>query len=161
MHRIPAAIVDALRAKTLARVMSGGQHLLAVWLPLILLPLIAMARFALQNVPVVLLGWSNLFDKWSISGITKAFHDPDFRSALMLSVKLAVGDSTIGGGGLSLAVGPPPPPPQAEMMSITVRFTATTEICLAKLLIGTIFHFPYFFQSGCETRNSRCCSIST
>lgn len=56
-----------------------------------LLPLVAMARFALQNVPVVLLGWSNLFDKYSISGITKAFSDPEFRAALSLSAKLALG----------------------------------------------------------------------
>ena len=39
------------------------------------LPLLAMARFALQNVPMVRLGWSTLFDKWSFSGITKAFHE--------------------------------------------------------------------------------------
>lgn len=55
------------------------------------LPLLAMARFALQNVPVIRLGWSTLFDRWSISGITKAFHDPAFRSALALSAKLAIG----------------------------------------------------------------------
>lgn len=56
-----------------------------------LLPLLAMARFALQNVPVVLLGWSTLFNKWSLSGITKAFSDQGFRDALELSVKLALG----------------------------------------------------------------------
>ena len=50
-----------------------------------------MARFALQNVPVIRLGWSTLFDKWSIAGVTKAFHDPEFRSALALSAKLAIG----------------------------------------------------------------------
>jgi putative spermidine/putrescine transport system permease protein len=54
-------------------------------------PLIAMARFALQNVPMVRLGWSTLFDAWSIEGITQAFDEPDFRSSLWLSVKLAVG----------------------------------------------------------------------
>jgi putative spermidine/putrescine transport system permease protein len=55
------------------------------------LPLLAMGRFALQNVPVVRLGWSTLFDKWSFGGMTKAFHDADFRKSLMLSVKLAIG----------------------------------------------------------------------
>lgn len=55
------------------------------------LPLLAMARFALQNVPVVRLGWSTLFDKWSLNGVTVAFHDPDFRTALAMSGKLAVG----------------------------------------------------------------------
>ena len=38
-------------------------------------PLLAMARFALQNVPMVRLGWSTLFDKWSLSGITQVFSD--------------------------------------------------------------------------------------
>jgi putative spermidine/putrescine transport system permease protein len=54
-------------------------------------PLIAMARFSLQNVPMVRLGWSTLFDNWSFSGITKAFDEPEFRSSLALSLKLAVG----------------------------------------------------------------------
>lgn len=56
-----------------------------------ILPLLAMARFSLQNVPMVRLGWGTLFDKWSFSGITKAFHEPGFRSSLTLSLKLAVG----------------------------------------------------------------------
>ncbi len=56
-----------------------------------LFPLLAMARFALQNVPVVLLGLSTLFDKWSFSGITKALGDEGFRDALTLSIKLAIG----------------------------------------------------------------------
>ena len=55
------------------------------------LPLLAMARFALQNIPMVRLGWTTLFDKWSFSGITKAFHEAEFRSSLYLSLKLAVG----------------------------------------------------------------------
>ncbi len=55
------------------------------------LPLVAMARFALQNVPTIRLGWSTLFDRWSLSGLTKAFSDPAFGSAFWLSVKLAVG----------------------------------------------------------------------
>jgi putative spermidine/putrescine transport system permease protein len=56
-----------------------------------ILPLLAMARFALQNVPMVRLGWSTLFDKWSVSGITKAFHEPGFSETLTLSLKLAAG----------------------------------------------------------------------
>jgi putative spermidine/putrescine transport system permease protein len=56
-----------------------------------LLPLLAMARFALQNVPVIRLGWSTLFDGWSISGITTALADQGFRDALRLSLKLALG----------------------------------------------------------------------
>ncbi len=54
-------------------------------------PLLAMARFALQNVPMVLLGWSTLFDKWSFSGVTEVFSDQEFRAALSLSFRLALG----------------------------------------------------------------------
>jgi putative spermidine/putrescine transport system permease protein len=56
-----------------------------------ILPLLAMARFALQNIPMIRLGWSTLFDKWSFSGITKTFHDAEFRTSLFLSLKLAIG----------------------------------------------------------------------
>ncbi len=54
-------------------------------------PLLAMARFALQSVPMVRLGWSTLFDSWSLSGITQIFSDDQFRSALSLSIQLALG----------------------------------------------------------------------
>ena len=54
-------------------------------------PLLAMARFALQSVPMVLLGWSTLFDKWSFSGVTEIFSDQQFRDALSLSFRLALG----------------------------------------------------------------------
>jgi putative spermidine/putrescine transport system permease protein len=56
-----------------------------------LLPLLALARFALQNVPTILLGKSTLFKKWSFKGITKAFNDPGFGPALTLSLKLTLG----------------------------------------------------------------------
>ncbi len=55
------------------------------------LPLLAQLRFALQNVPVVLLGWSTFLDKWSLKGITQAFGEPGFSEALTLSLKLAAG----------------------------------------------------------------------
>lgn len=55
------------------------------------LPLLALARYSLQNVPTVRLGWSTLFDKWSLSGLTKAFDDPHFGPTLTLSLKLALG----------------------------------------------------------------------
>lgn len=55
------------------------------------LPLLTLARFALQNVPTILLGSSTLFKKWSLSGLTKAFSDPGFGPALKLSLQLAVG----------------------------------------------------------------------
>ena len=54
-------------------------------------PLLTLARYSLQNVPTILLGWNTLFDKWSLSGLTKAFSDPKFWPALKLSLQLAVG----------------------------------------------------------------------
>jgi putative spermidine/putrescine transport system permease protein len=54
-------------------------------------PLLTLARFSLQNVPTILLGWSTLFDKWSLSGLTKAFSDPNFWPALALTLRLTAG----------------------------------------------------------------------
>lgn len=54
-------------------------------------PLLAMARFAFQNVPMINLGTSTMFKNWSIDGVTKVFGDAEFRTALWLSVKLAIG----------------------------------------------------------------------
>lgn len=56
-----------------------------------LAPLVTLARFALQNVPTILLGWSTLFEKWSLSGLTKAFSDPGFWAAANITVRLTVG----------------------------------------------------------------------
>ena len=64
---------------------------LALVLIYFLFPLLAMARFAFQRVPTVLLGWSTLFDKWTLSALTAAFDDPQFGPALWLSVRLALG----------------------------------------------------------------------
>lgn len=55
------------------------------------LPLLALARYALQNVPAFLLGKDTLFKKWSLSGLTLAFKDDAFWPALRLSLTLAVG----------------------------------------------------------------------
>ena len=55
------------------------------------LPLVAMARFAFQGVPMINLGWSTLTKKWSFEGVTKAFQDKEFQSALGLSLRLAAG----------------------------------------------------------------------
>jgi putative spermidine/putrescine transport system permease protein len=53
------------------------------------LPLAAMARFSFQNVPMIRLGRSTLLDGWSATGVTRAFENPDFRSSLALSARLA------------------------------------------------------------------------
>ena len=55
------------------------------------LPLVAMARFAFQGVPMFNLGWSTLAKKWSLEGVTQAFGDKEFKSALGLSLRLAAG----------------------------------------------------------------------
>lgn len=60
-----------------------------------LAPLITLARFSLQNVPTILLGWSTLFDKWSLSGLTKAFSDPNFWPSLSLTLRLTLGTVTV------------------------------------------------------------------
>ncbi len=55
------------------------------------LPLLAMARFSFQGIPMIRLGWSTLFDRWSLDGVTRAFGDQEFQDALRLSLTLAVG----------------------------------------------------------------------
>lgn len=52
-------------------------------------PLISTARQALQKVPMPLLTWSTVFDKWSLSGLTAVFDEDLFWPALSLSLKLA------------------------------------------------------------------------
>lgn len=59
------------------------------------LPLVSLARFSLQNVPVIRLGWSTLFERWSLKGITAAFGEPAFGPALWLTIKLAVGTTVL------------------------------------------------------------------
>lgn len=55
------------------------------------LPLVAMARFAFQGVPMISLGWSTLTKGWSFEGVTKAFKDEEFQTSLLLSLRLAAG----------------------------------------------------------------------
>lgn len=60
-----------------------------------LLPLLAMARFAFQNIPTFNLEWSNVSSKWSLAPLTASFDDPDFLPALGLSLRLAVGTALL------------------------------------------------------------------
>jgi putative spermidine/putrescine transport system permease protein len=53
-------------------------------------PILSTARAALQKVPMPLLTWSTLFDKWSLAGVEGVFHEDLFWPALWLSVKLAI-----------------------------------------------------------------------
>jgi len=54
-----------------------------------LLPMLAMARFAFQSVPVVLLTPETLFTGWSIDPIVESFTNPQALSAARTSVMLA------------------------------------------------------------------------
>ena len=56
-----------------------------------LFPFYAIARFAFQRVPTVLLGANNFFDRWTISGLTTAFTDPQFSTALRFSAMFTIG----------------------------------------------------------------------
>lgn len=55
-----------------------------------LVPLLAMARFAFQSVPVVLLTPEKLFEGWSISGLLEVFSNPEFQKAAITSLQLMV-----------------------------------------------------------------------
>jgi len=55
-----------------------------------LVPMLAMARFAFQRIPVIKLAPDNIFSKWTIEPLLNTFADPDFRQAAQLSVLLAV-----------------------------------------------------------------------
>ena len=85
------AVVTRSSTASLQTSRLGRSTVLVLAALFFLLPLLAMARFALQNVPTVLLGWHTLFDRWSLSGITSAFSDPAFGDALRLSLVLVVG----------------------------------------------------------------------
>ncbi|HUF97022.1 MAG TPA: ABC transporter permease subunit [Ilumatobacter sp.] len=54
------------------------------------LPLIAMTRFSFQSIPVINLRWSNLTSRWSFDPVVEPFRDEQLRSAMYLSIKLAV-----------------------------------------------------------------------
>ena len=56
-----------------------------------LLPLLAMARFAFQRIPVASLGWGQVFDRWTLDGLSTVLGDEAFRSSLGISLRLAVG----------------------------------------------------------------------
>jgi putative spermidine/putrescine transport system permease protein len=83
-----AAMSRGIRARALGRL---GPVLVVIGCTLFfVLPLIAMARFSFQTVPMIRLGASTLFDGWSLEGVRKAFGDTDFRRSLALSLKLAL-----------------------------------------------------------------------
>jgi putative spermidine/putrescine transport system permease protein len=54
------------------------------------LPMIAMARFSFQRVPVIKLGWSTLGKNWTIESLVNAVTSDRFRQAAWLSIRLAL-----------------------------------------------------------------------
>jgi len=53
-------------------------------------PIVSTARQALQKVPMPLLGWNTLFDKWSFGALARPFHEDNFWPTLQVSLKLAL-----------------------------------------------------------------------
>lgn len=54
------------------------------------IPLLAMTRFALQRVPMALLGRDTLFSRWTIDGLVNIVSEEKFVSSLWLSTRLGV-----------------------------------------------------------------------
>jgi putative spermidine/putrescine transport system permease protein len=87
-----AASVSTRRRKPgQARTPIGSTIVLLACAVYFILPLLAMARFAFQRVPMVRFNFSTLFDRWTLDSLSSAFSDPLFKPALMLSLKLSVG----------------------------------------------------------------------
>ena len=55
-----------------------------------IVPMLAMSRFALQRVPMSLLGRSTLFKRWNIKGIINTISDDKFRPAFLTSARLGL-----------------------------------------------------------------------
>lgn len=55
-----------------------------------LLPMLALARFALQRVPVARLGWTTALDGWSLGPVWAGLSNPRFLDALWLSGRISV-----------------------------------------------------------------------
>lgn len=58
-------------------------------------PMLAMARFALQRVPMSLLGRETLFSRWTLDGVIETLTDEKFQPAALLSLRLAVITSVV------------------------------------------------------------------
>ena len=52
-------------------------------------PLVSTARQALQTVPMPLLNWDTVFDKWTLKGVKRIFDEENFWPTLRVSLELA------------------------------------------------------------------------
>lgn len=91
--RVSAATARSVRLGTTGR-RRGGAVLrwgfLAALGLFFLVPQLAMARFAFQNIPVALLGWDDLGSAWSLHRLTEALAEPALWEAARVSATLAV-----------------------------------------------------------------------
>jgi putative spermidine/putrescine transport system permease protein len=81
----PIMSATPTRRIALPAVRSGYLILIGIYF---LLPLLAMARFAFQNVPMALLTPEKLLTGWSVSGLWTAITDPQVMSATWTSVQI-------------------------------------------------------------------------
>ena len=81
------SIVSATTKKRFALPVARSGYLILIGL-YFLLPMLAMARFAFQNVPMALLTPEKLLTGWSMSGLWTAITDPQVMSATWTSVQI-------------------------------------------------------------------------
>ena len=62
---------------------------IAVTVVFFIAPLLSMARFAFQRIPVISLGKDNLLKRWTIDGLLTTLRDPEFSHSLSVSLKVA------------------------------------------------------------------------
>ena len=55
-----------------------------------IVPMLAMTRFAMQRVPMSLLGRDTIFSRWTIRGLMNTITDDKFQPAFFLSVRLGI-----------------------------------------------------------------------
>jgi len=68
----------------------GPVVVLVVCLAFFVLPLMAMARFAFQQIPVITLRWSDVFSRWTFKYVKQGLEDQTLRDGLWLSLKLVL-----------------------------------------------------------------------
>ncbi|MEO6124214.1 MAG: ABC transporter permease subunit [Ilumatobacteraceae bacterium] len=68
----------------------GPVVVLLVCLAFFALPLLAMARFAFQQIPVITLRWSDIFSRWTLRFVKQGLDDQPLRNGLWLSLKLVL-----------------------------------------------------------------------
>jgi putative spermidine/putrescine transport system permease protein len=116
-----------------------------------IIPLIAMARFSFQSIPMVRLGASTLFDRWSARPALRFIHDPTFMPALIYSAKLAIGAIIVTLGLLlptALWVHLRIPKAQALVEVLTVLPYVVPPIALVVGVAGAFRdHAPWFLNS--------------